>query len=323
MSILIYPNQPDTVNIFSVLKKKGIIIIIVFLIFYVAFAIYGDLNKFLYEIQKIDPFFIILIIMMTSASLIIKSIRQFFLLQQINIKISFKDNIIIYLAGLTMVITPGGLGETIKSYFLKKKYDFPVAKTIPIVLAERYYDFIAVFSIFLIFSIIGGIEQFLILILVLSIVLTIFTIIIKNINLLEKVQKKLSKVKLFNFIENSSPEFNNSILYLSNKKSMIGGGALSFVAWIIDGLALFFVFQAFDQNFDFLSVVVMGFASLLFGVITMIPGGVGVTEVSLVQMLVSSGTDLALATTITIFWRITTIWYVTCIGFIATKFALK
>jgi len=323
VSILIYPNQPDTVNIFSVLKKKGIIIIIVFLIFYVAFAIYGDLNKFLYEIQKIDPFFIILIIMMTSASLIIKSIRQFFLLQQINIKISFKDNIIIYLAGLTMVITPGGLGETIKSYFLKKKYDFPVAKTIPIVLAERYYDFIAVFSIFLIFSIIGGIEQFLILILVLSIVLTIFTIIIKNINLLEKVQKKLSKVKLFNFIENSSPEFNNSILYLSNKKSMIGGGALSFVAWIIDGLALFFVFQAFDQNFDFLSVVVMGFASLLFGVITMIPGGVGVTEVSLVQMLVSSGTDLALATTITIFWRITTIWYVTCIGFIATKFALK
>ena len=46
----------------------------------------------------------------------IQSLRQQILLKKIGVRIPLKENYLLYLAGLSMIVTPGGLGETIKSY---------------------------------------------------------------------------------------------------------------------------------------------------------------------------------------------------------------
>jgi len=100
---------------------------IIFVIFYVIFAIYYDANQFLESLDKINPYFIIPILFCFTTAILIKSLRQMLFLRHLGIKIPLKQNTIIYLAGLSMLITPAGLGEMIKSHFLLKKYNQPIS----------------------------------------------------------------------------------------------------------------------------------------------------------------------------------------------------
>lgn len=62
-------------------------------------------------------------------------------------KISLFDSIVIFVSAFTMVVSPGKAAEILKSVFLKAKTGVPVARSAPIVLAERIVDGMAVIFI--------------------------------------------------------------------------------------------------------------------------------------------------------------------------------
>jgi len=296
---------------------------IIFVIFYVIFAIYYDANEFLENLDKINPYFIIPILFCFTTAILIKSLRQMLFLRHLGIKIPLKQNTIIYLAGLSMLITPAGLGEMIKSHFLLKKYNQPVSKTIPLVLVERYHDALAILSILIIFSIITGTTFLTIPLLIIGILLLVSLIVIKSRKLFPMFQKVIRKVKIFQALENHSIEFNKSLVSFTSKKIFFSGWVVGMVAWSFDGLGIFLCFQAFELDFDFFISALLGLASILIGALTLIPGGVGVTEVSFVQLLSLYGIESSIGSALALFFRLLSIWYVTCIGIVATKFALS
>lgn len=59
-------------------------------------------------------------------------------------KISLKDSLIIFVAGFTMVVSPGKVAELLKAVFLKMKTGVPVVVSSPVVIAERVVDGLAV-----------------------------------------------------------------------------------------------------------------------------------------------------------------------------------
>ena len=59
-------------------------------------------------------------------------------------KISLKDSVIIFVASFTMVVSPGKAAEALKAVLLKMKTGVPVAVGVPIVIAERVVDGLAV-----------------------------------------------------------------------------------------------------------------------------------------------------------------------------------
>lgn len=59
-------------------------------------------------------------------------------------KISLKDSAIIFVASFTMVVSPGKAAEALKSVLLKMRTGVPVAVSVPIVIAERVVDGLAV-----------------------------------------------------------------------------------------------------------------------------------------------------------------------------------
>jgi len=239
------------------------------------------------------------------------------------IKISFKQNIIIYLAGLSMLFTPAALGELIKSHFLYKKYNHPVSKTLSLVFVERYHDLLAVFSIITIFSIISGITFLTIPILIIGILLLVSFILIRRKKISPIFQKIIQKVKIFKKIENHSNEFNESIESFTSKKIIFSGWVVGIAAWLSDALGIFLCFQAFGLEFDFLITTVLGLSSILFGALTLVPGGVGITEVSFVALLSLYGIESSVSSALALFFRLLSIWFATCIGIIAIKFAIS
>lgn len=59
-------------------------------------------------------------------------------------KISLKDSIIIFVSAFTMVVSPGKAAEVLKSVFLKMKTGVSIARSAPVVVAERVVDGLAV-----------------------------------------------------------------------------------------------------------------------------------------------------------------------------------
>jgi len=303
------------------LDRKKIFFILGIISVYLAIILYGDINDLSKTFQTLKIEFIPIILGIIFASLFIKSIRQKIFLGEIGLNLSIKKNLQLYIFGMSLVATPGGSGNIIKSQVLKERYGFSRSRTVPVVLFERYHDLLGVILIlsalialnFLLFASI---------ILLGSIILLVFlTLIIYKIELLKKIQNKLKKVKFLNKVT-PNDEFNESIKILSKPKNFAKGLLLSVPAWIVDAFGVYLIFLAFNQDFGFIITTEYYFTATLFGAISMIPGGLGITDGSLLALIQSNDTEGSIASAIVLLVRLCTIWFGTGLGLLTTKFLL-
>lgn len=307
------------------LRKRHFTVIIAVVIFYILLATYSDMEQFIKYIYNINIGFIPLILLCFSASIILRSIRQNLILRYIDINLSFKENLVLYTAGLVMTITPASLGQVIKSYYLLKYHNQPVSKTLPIVLVERYHDVLALLSFILIFVVINKIDILVTPIVVIGLLLTAVTIIAKYKQLLYYFEGLLSKISFLtkSLGDNSSFEFNITLSLLFKRRSVCYIWFVSMCAWFLEAIGILLSFEALKLDINFGLSTAFGFSSILFGAISFIPGGLGVTEVSFVNILSNYGLEISMSTAVILLIRLSSTWYSTVIGIIATKFISK
>src|SRR5439155_19330057 len=68
-------------------------------------------------------------------------------LRRLGIRVPFGDSLQIFLAGFSLTMTPGKVGEVLKAYLLRETRGVPMARTAPIVVAERLTDLIALLAL--------------------------------------------------------------------------------------------------------------------------------------------------------------------------------
>jgi uncharacterized protein (TIRG00374 family) len=226
------------------------------------------------------------------------------------------------MAGLSLINTPGGVGTFIKSYYLKEKYQIPVEKSIPVIFWERYHDLFAgtsiiLASIVLYFSLIS-----ISLVIISSIVLIGAYLFMRKVSFPLFLYKKLSKIK---FISKNIPDFepSESFSILTNSKNMTKGWLLSVFGWIIDSMAVYFVFLALNVDLGYLLTSQIYFTSLGYGALSLLPGGIGVHESMQDFLLIRQGLELHVASSLVVLSRLSTIWLATVLGIIFTRFAIK
>jgi len=293
------------------------------LIFYVIFIAYSDFEEFSINISQFDFSYLPIILAFVFLGIMIKSLRQQLLYKQIEVCISFKTGILLFISGLSMEATPGGSGELIKSYYLKKKFGYPLAKTFPTVIMERLLDLTGIAGILLIVGLLLDNYN----------IISFMLILLSTLSLIFASGKKK---KLFNFLlsiiekipilKKQATSFSESYQVfgeLTSGKIMTKTLGLSFFVWMTDAIMIYFIFVGFNLNFDIIFSTFSMYSSLLLGVLTMIPAGIGVTEVSFVEILRGEGVDTATSTSLVILFRLVTIWFLTVLGFCATRYFLK
>lgn len=310
-------------SFFSILRKKSLVLIFIVIIFYSLFALFSDINDLIIHFEKINYFLIPLILLSTITGLFVKSVRQYFLLKQVKIEISFKENLILYFAGLSLLSVPFGMGGIIKSHFLFKNFNQPISKTTPVIFIERFHDAIAMYSIIVIFVLISNFDMLNTPLTIIGFVIIFFLLILKNHNFTHKMISKLIKIKFLKLSEQNTTYFYDSTSLLSKNKILISSWLIGLLGWIFDAIAVYLSFIALGLNLDFFIASIIGFSSILFGSISFIPGGIGITELSFVQILSLYGIKFSLTTALIIFIRLTGIWFSTFIGFFALRFVQK
>ena len=286
---------------------------------YGVFLFFSDFNIISKQISNFKYEFLPLILLLVSISWTPLLVRWQILLKKNDINIPIKKSFLLFLGGMSMTITPGHVGELIKSQLIKTIYNIPRTKTAPIIFVEKFYDLTGAIIASIIGIIILGMDISIILISVSILIVIIFLIYYRPI--FEFILKRVTKTKFFSkYSENISDSYEIVRNSTTPQISSISFG-LSVLYWIIISVAVHFILLSFGiESISVLKTISIYSSSVIIGAISFIPGGLGITEGSLIGLFSLEGIDISLALVLSVMIRILTMWYSVSIGFICLKF---
>lgn len=226
------------------------------------------------------------------------------------------ERMLIYFSGLSMVVTPGKVGEWVKSYLLREAGGIPLSRSAPVVLVERLTDAaaLAVLATFGMIVFRAGWESVLAAVFMLAAVAFGFrskrvsVLILRVAGRMPFLAKRLSSIDTF--FSSGSEVFAPKLLVVSI--------AISVVAWSGEALGFAFILGGFGMSptLDLLINAAFVFSvAILAGAVLLVPGGLGVTETGMTGLLqLVLGVAAAPAAAATILTRACTIWYGVLLG---------
>jgi len=304
-------------------QKKSFVVIFLVSLFYVLISFISDFDELIESFQNVQLIYLPLILSLVVVSICLKSERQRFLLRTVSANISAKNSFVIFNAGQSLLVTPGSIGNVIKSKFLKDKFGIPYSKTAPLILVERYYDMLGIISIISLFLIFRFDEVLVFPIIILTGVIFFVSFAIRNKTIFQKITSFMKKIPKLDKFADSVLESHNTISSFTSKKSLSLMWPYSIVCWIFDALAVYFCFLSFDLTFDFLDTTLISLTSLILGTLSFLPGGIGITEGSMIGLIIKHDVNLSIATALVMYVRLNTTWFSTFLGFLSTKMILK
>ncbi|UZQ55030.1 HAD-IB family hydrolase [Trichothermofontia sichuanensis B231] len=223
----------------------------------------------------------------------------------------------IFLASFALTASPGKAGESIKSLLLKRQYNIPIAPTLAGLFCERFTDALSVvLLICLSLSTAADLHW---------LVLTIGAVQLVLILLLQKpawikrgILHPLARWPKVAAIATKFEHLIDSASTLLKPKILVGSTLLALMAWGLEGLVLYVLFQFLGApTITPYQAVLIHTASGLLGALTFLPGGIGGTEALLIGLSVFYGITPTIAVTATFLIRLLTLWFAVAIGILA------
>ena len=239
--------------------------------------------------------------------------RWLYYLKLLKVSVPLGINAAIFAAGLSMTISPGKLGEVLKSVFVRQTSGAPVARTAPAVVAERATDgtgmvawgFLGAFAL--------GLGPGTMVVFLAVAAFGIAVLRSRRLSLL--AERVLSKLPLLNRLAPHLGVFHASSNELLAARPLIVGTAISFLSWGLECLGVYLCAVGLDADRPFLLVVFVFAVSSLVGVLSMLPGGIGAVEAGLAgQFVAVAGLSTGLAVALTLLIRLATLWFATLVG---------
>jgi len=232
-----------------------------------------------------------------------------------NIRINTKYHLAYYLGGFALSTTPGKAGETIRSLYLIH-HGISFTQSISAFFVERFLDLLAI--TLLSFAVVSLFSDYTLIVVITAIVaiallplmhsqfflnrLTTLSIKIQN----KRLSETLSH--LTNLLRSSSQLLKNRILY--------GGLSIGMIAWAAEGIGLWVLLHYLGHDIAIMAAVGVYAIAVLVGALSLLPGGLGTTDVVMAMLLVSLGIDHATAVAATLICRVATLWFAVLLGFI-------
>ena len=316
------------------IRKAKKIILVVMLISLVIFVVISALailnegfNSFVKSILSINIFYFFLAFVILFLGYVIRYPKWELYIKRLGLRIARTSNFMIYLSMYSMDITPGRWGRGIVAYTINKITNTKFAKIFPAIVADNFTDFFGFIALSLIMAFLVG--KYLLLSIVITVILMLPFVFLFNKGPFELLRRRFGNIRWLRGF------FKEGALYFKNSKALgidtyIYSMIYTIPSMFMNGVALYFVILStgVNLNISFIPIVVFIYtSSLLIGIITGIPGALGVTDAALISYLTlffgPLGIDFGLASVITILFRIVSLWFVEGFGFAAFAYTLR
>lgn len=300
--------------------RTGIIFSLVLaFIVVVGIGLYADVPQMLRALARFQWTFLPLILALVLFNYALRYVKWNYYLRRLRIRLLWHRSLLIFLSGLSMAITPGKVGELLKSYLLKRETSAPISLTAPVIMAERLTDGIAM----LVFSMLGlALFRFgweLLTLLLIGVIAGI--LFIQNRPMALAILGFGEKLPVISRFAHVIRAFYESSYTLLQWRPLLFAIVVGFISWAGECVAFYFVFIGLGvaPGADLLlkATFIMAFSTLV-GSASGLPGGLGAADgamLGVIRLLVTTSAAIGGAATLLI--RLCTLWFGLALGVLA------
>lgn len=287
-------------------------------ILYLAFTIYADYKSVISAFARFNWLLLPLLLALSFINYLTRFYKWDYYLKVLRVKISKMDSFAIFMSGLIMSVTPGKMGELLKSYLVKQVSNEPISKTAPIVMVERITDFISLVLLSLIGAYVFNYGR--VVVIGTGIFFLLVTLVISHKRLSLYLIDLIVKIGFLNKHVSRIRTAYESVYLLLRPWPLFYMVMISFCSWFLECLGYYIILFNFGIHFNILWPTFVYTFSTIAGAITMLPGGLGVTDGSLTFLLIRNQVPKDIAVSSTFIIRAVTLWFAVLIGVISVSF---
>lgn len=286
-------------------------------------ALFGDVRELGSILRAFSWWLVIPVLALTVWNYALRFVKWHLYLRQLDvIGVSPPISALVYLSGFALSITPGKVGELIKSVWLRRLTGAPIDRTSAIVVAERMTDAFAM----LVLAGIGATQfEFGRTVLAIAAVggVLVVGLIYQRRFLLGLLNLAADRPLIGRFVT-PAMVFLDASRVLMQPRLLATAVALGVLSWTGECLAFWLVLGGLDLPLTGHLLLVATFVlavSSIAGALSLLPGGLGVADASVAGMLLLLVTDermtRGVAAAATLLIRFATLWFAVLLGALA------
>lgn len=233
-------------------------------------------------------------------------------------------SLLIYLAGLSMSVTPGKVGEVLRSYLLRLTDGVPFTRTAPIVVADRLSDLVAL----VILSALGvsQFREYLPVVLVTLVLVVAGVVVLGTPRLCRGLIALLARLPGLARISARAEALVDSSAALLRLRPLLVLSLISVLGWGLECVGYWLIVRGLVGAEASLALCTFLWSTTtLIGALSFLPGGLGATEGSLAVLVarLAGGVSQAAALATTLLIRACTLWYGELVGGLALAILVR
>jgi uncharacterized protein (TIRG00374 family) len=274
-------------------------------------ALVGDLKE-LFLAGGMDYRYLPLLLLLAPLNYCLRYVKWRYFLGKLGVFIPERENLIIFVAGLSMTLTPGKAGELLKCYLLREGWNIPVTTTAPVVVAERLTDGISMIllaSVGAVYYSYGGAV-----LAATTGAVGLFVLLLQNPGLTLGLLQRVERIPLVGRLVPPLAEIQACFHRLLKPQSLLVAVLLGLISWAFEGLVLYLGVLALGARLSLLQALFIVSFSAIVGALSFLPGGLVAVEGTILGLLYLAGLNPAVAGAATIITRFSTLWLGVALG---------
>lgn len=233
-------------------------------------------------------------------------------------------SLLVYLAGLSMSVTPGKVGEVLRSMLLRASDGVPFTRTAPVVVADRLTDLVAL----VVLAAVGVAErpEYAPVLVVTLVLVGVGAVVLGSPRLLGGALDLLARVPRLGSVAARARPLVDSSVTLMRLGPLTWLALLSVLGWGLECVGFWLILGGFEGvDASLRTCTLLWSAGTLVGALSFLPGGLGATEGSLVVATtrIVAGATQAIALAASLLGRLATLWFGELVGGVALAMFLR
>jgi len=287
---------------------------------YLGFALWNGWSEVLNAGGRVGFVGVAIALALSLVNYALRFIRWQVYLHAMHRPIPWSPSLKIYLAGFALTTTPGKAGEALRGVLLAR-WGVPYPSSLAAFLSERLSDLLAI----ILLSLLGLMtypEARPIVVIGVTAALIAFVLLCRE-GLLLRLRGSIGGNSRLSMLLRSLIEILLQARRCHTPLLLVGATSLSLAAWFAEAWAFHLVLQWMGLELPLTFAVFVYSISMLTGALSLLPGGLGGTEASMVALLIAAGVQYPEAIAATIVIRMATLWFAVFIGLVFAVSASK
>lgn len=308
------------------LRRLEYLVVVSLVLFVVAMAVASFFAGWSEIAERLSRLSAVLIASMLGLSLVnyaLRALRWHVYARHLHLHIPLSMNLLHFVAGFALTTTPGKVGEALRLWLIERCHGYRYERIVPLFLGDRVADMNAVMLLCL--AGIAGFPDQLWVAALAGGAMALLTLSLAFPGPLIAVttgayasggrrgRRLFARARAA--LRQTARLFAPRLLLLAM--------ALSLAGWLAEAYAFHWLLHALGAPLTMLQATFVFTFAIIVGAVSMLPGGLGSAEATMVGLLVALGVEVETALAATVVIRATTLWFGVALGFLALPAALR